>query len=181
MSNEGRGSCGRNTEAPAARLNARDGSVLTAAPSNRAMAWKDLRQSLGQSWFWMSMGWMDIVHRYRGSMLGPFWLTLSSGVFVAVMGPLYASLFKLNLQEYMPFLAIGIISWNYISGTINECCRAFIDGGAQMKQTGEGGGNMASFADILIDVPSRSTPLIQQVHICLYHYICEHVEAALTA
>lgn len=46
--------------------------------------------------------------------------------------------------------------------------------------TGEGGGTMAVHSDVLIDVPSRSTPLIQQVHIALYHYICEQVEAELT-
>lgn len=45
--------------------------------------------------------------------------------------------------------------------------------------TGEGGGKMAELSDILLDVPSRSTPLIQQVHICLYHYLCEQVEARL--
>lgn len=45
--------------------------------------------------------------------------------------------------------------------------------------TGEGGGRLREYADILIEAPSRSTPLIQQVHICLYHYICEHVEARL--
>lgn len=45
--------------------------------------------------------------------------------------------------------------------------------------TGEGGGKMAELTDILVDAPSRSTPLIQQVHICLYHYICEQVEARL--
>lgn len=45
--------------------------------------------------------------------------------------------------------------------------------------TGEGGGRMAALSDILLDVPSRSTPLIQQVHICLYHYLCEQVEARL--
>ena len=45
--------------------------------------------------------------------------------------------------------------------------------------TGEGGGKMAAASDILLDVPSRSTPLIQQVHICLYHYLCEQVEARL--
>lgn len=43
--------------------------------------------------------------------------------------------------------------------------------------TGQGGGKMAPLTDILIDVPSRSTPMIQQIHICLYHYICEAVEA----
>jgi D-sedoheptulose 7-phosphate isomerase len=47
--------------------------------------------------------------------------------------------------------------------------------------TGEGGGKLAEVTDILIDVPSKSTPMIQQVHICLYHYICENVEARLAA
>lgn len=47
--------------------------------------------------------------------------------------------------------------------------------------TGEGGGKMAELANILVDVPSRSTPMIQQVHICLYHHICEQVEARLGA
>lgn len=47
--------------------------------------------------------------------------------------------------------------------------------------TGEGGGKMAEVTDILVDAPSRSTPMIQQVHICLYHYICEQVEARLAA
>lgn len=45
--------------------------------------------------------------------------------------------------------------------------------------TGEGGGRLAALADVLIDVPSSSTPLIQQVHSCLYHYLCEQVEATL--
>lgn len=42
--------------------------------------------------------------------------------------------------------------------------------------TGRGGGRMAPLTDILIDVPSSSTPFIQQIHICLYHYICQEVE-----
>ena len=35
--------------------------------------------------------------------------------------------------------------------------------------------------DILIDVPSRRTPDIQQVHLVLYHYICEQVEMRCAA
>lgn len=47
--------------------------------------------------------------------------------------------------------------------------------------TGEGGGKLAAEADILLAAPSRHTPLIQQVHICLYHYICEKIEDAFAA
>lgn len=42
--------------------------------------------------------------------------------------------------------------------------------------TGEGGGAMAAECDILLDAPSRHTPVIQQVHICLYHYLCQRIE-----
>ena len=46
--------------------------------------------------------------------------------------------------------------------------------------TGQGGGELGKHCDVLLDVPCDKTPLIQQVHICLYHYICERVEAVLT-
>jgi D-sedoheptulose 7-phosphate isomerase len=42
--------------------------------------------------------------------------------------------------------------------------------------TGEGGGKMAPLADCLLAVPSRNTPLIQQVHVCIYHYLCQRIE-----
>ena len=47
--------------------------------------------------------------------------------------------------------------------------------------TGEGGGSLAPLTDFLLAVPSRRTPLIQQVHLCLYHYLCEQVERRLMA
>ncbi len=43
--------------------------------------------------------------------------------------------------------------------------------------TGAGGGRMAGLCDVLLAAPSRKTPEIQQVHICLYHYLCEAIEA----
>ena len=43
--------------------------------------------------------------------------------------------------------------------------------------TGEGGGKLAPLSDVLLDVPTRSTPLVQQIHICLYHFLCDKVEA----
>lgn len=43
--------------------------------------------------------------------------------------------------------------------------------------TGEGGGRLAPLSSLLIAVPSTSTQFIQQAHICIYHYICEQVEA----
>lgn len=48
-----------------------------------------------------------------------------------------------------------------------------------VAMTGAGGGDLAAHADILIAVPSRSTPLIQQAHLVAYHHICAAVERRL--
>ena len=45
--------------------------------------------------------------------------------------------------------------------------------------TGEGGGRLSALSDHLFAVPSPSTPLIQQTHICLYHYLCGAIEETL--
>ncbi|HEY3918064.1 MAG TPA: SIS domain-containing protein [Stellaceae bacterium] len=47
--------------------------------------------------------------------------------------------------------------------------------------TGKGGATLGPMVDILLDVPSTSTPLIQQGHLCLYHYLCAEVERRIAA
>lgn len=42
--------------------------------------------------------------------------------------------------------------------------------------TGEGGGDLSSVADVVIKVPSRSTPRIQESHITIGHLICQLAE-----
>lgn len=44
--------------------------------------------------------------------------------------------------------------------------------------TGEGGGELSRLSDVLIAVPSRSTPRIQESHCLIGHILCELVEAA---
>ncbi len=102
--------------------------------SDLQLALLDIDQSVRRYWIWVRLAWTDIVVRYRGSLLGPFWLTLTTCVFVAGLGPLYATLFGLNASEYLPSMAIGIVTWSYISSCISEASRAFIDCAPTMKQ-----------------------------------------------
>jgi len=46
--------------------------------------------------------------------------------------------------------------------------------------TGEGGGKLSYFADYVFAVPSKSTPIIQQAHTCLYHYLCAQIESKIS-
>ena len=45
--------------------------------------------------------------------------------------------------------------------------------------TGQGGGKLAPLCDVLLDAPSAHTPLIQQAHLCFYHYLCAAIEAQM--
>jgi lipopolysaccharide transport system permease protein len=74
-----------------------------------------------------ALGWLDIRQRYRGSMLGPFWLTISTGVMVASLGLLYSTLFKLDLRDYLPFLALSQVLWGFLAILISEACTTFTD------------------------------------------------------
>ena len=62
-----------------------------------------------------TLGWLDIKLRYRGSMLGPFWLTLSTGIMVGSLGVLYSTLFHMNMHEYLPFLSLSLVLWGFLS------------------------------------------------------------------
>ena len=62
----------------------------------------------------------DIKLRYRGSILGPFWLTLSTGVMIGTIGFLYSHLFHQQVSNYLPFLTISLILWNFVSAITAE-------------------------------------------------------------
>jgi homopolymeric O-antigen transport system permease protein len=74
-----------------------------------------------------ALGWLDIRLRYRGSMLGPFWLTISTGVMVGALGLLYSTLFKINLRDYLPFLALSQVLWGFLATVVSEACTTFTE------------------------------------------------------
>ena len=71
------------------------------------------------------LGWLDIRLRYRGSVLGPFWLTLSTAVMVASLGLLYSTLFKIDLRSYLPYLTLSLILWGYLAAVVGDACIGF--------------------------------------------------------
>jgi ABC-type polysaccharide/polyol phosphate export permease len=80
------------------------------------------------------LGWQDIRSRYRRSKIGAFWLTISMGVMIASIGIVFGQIFNTPMDDYLPFLAAGLILWAFITGTINEGCTGFIDAEGIIKQ-----------------------------------------------
>ena len=104
------------------------------AASQIAAALLDLIKGALSFHLWGLLGWQDIRRRYRRSIIGPFWLTISMGILVAVLGTLYGALLKVEIADYVPFLALGFIFWTLISGLITDGCSAFTVAESIIKQ-----------------------------------------------
>lgn len=87
------------------------------------------------SWrIWLLLGWQDIRLRYRRSQLGPFWLTISMAITTYSMGFLYGHLFKMDLKNYFPFLACGLLTWTMIANIVNESTGVFVEATGYLRQ-----------------------------------------------
>ena len=101
-------------------------SGMTTAARHR-FAVRDVRGGLRLWRLAWSLGWLDIRLRYRGSMLGPFWLTISTGVMVGALGFLYAALFHMSLRDYLPYLALSQVLWGFLATLVGESCSVFTE------------------------------------------------------
>ncbi len=89
-------------------------------------AFRDLRNAWGQRELWLHLGWQDIRQRYRRSVLGPIWITISMAVTAIALGILYAGLFGNPLAEQLPYILVGFIVWTFVSGCISEGSEVFV-------------------------------------------------------
>lgn len=89
-------------------------------------AFGDLRNGLRQRELWGHLGWQDIKQRYRRSVLGPFWITISMGITALGLGLLYSQLFGAQVGAFLPYITTGFLIWNFILGCLTEGTDTFI-------------------------------------------------------
>ncbi|SDJ21530.1 ABC-2 type transport system permease protein [Actinokineospora alba] len=94
---------------------------------------EDLRQGFAQRELWGHLGWQDIKQRYRRSVIGPLWITLSMAVTAAGLGVLYATLFDTDIKTFLPYLTVGFIVWNFMLGCMTEGADTFISNEGLIK------------------------------------------------
>jgi ABC-type polysaccharide/polyol phosphate export permease len=61
--------------------------------------WRDYRE------LWITVGLYDIMKRYRRSVLGPFWITISLGAFILGLSFIYSPLVGGEAGSSLPFVA----------------------------------------------------------------------------
>ncbi|MGL6234158.1 MAG: galactan export ABC transporter permease subunit Wzm/RfbD [Segniliparus sp.] len=109
---------------------------VSARASSRSFrrAWGDLRRGFADHELWLQLGWQDIKQRYRRSVLGPFWITISTGTIAICLALLYSMLLGVDLRTFLPHVTVGLIIWNLIQNSIEEGSEVFIANEGIIKQ-----------------------------------------------
>ncbi len=94
----------------------------------------DIVGGLSEWRVWTRLGWQEVKRRYRRTVLGPFWATISIGMFVGGLAFVWAPLFNTDVRSYLPFLAAGLVTWALITALINEGCATYVAGVSVITQ-----------------------------------------------
>jgi len=100
--------------------------MLGISRADVAAATADLWDGLTSFEFWHLLAWNELVQKYRRSLIGPWWLTLSLGITIGAISILFSAIYRLNLSELLPSLCLGYILWTMITTTVSEGCLGFI-------------------------------------------------------
>ncbi len=107
-----------------ARPASQDKPVIFTPVNQTELALKDVTDGLRKWPIWFMLSYQDIKLRYRRSVLGPFWLTLSMAITIYTMGYIYSHIFHTDMSTYFPYLAAGMLAWTMLSTAVTD----FTDG-----------------------------------------------------
>ncbi|MBS0648437.1 MAG: ABC transporter permease [Verrucomicrobia bacterium] len=101
---------------------------------NLNLSLQDIKKALSQHPIWLHLGLLEVKQRYRRSVLGPWWISISMLIFVAVMGVIFSRIFAQDLARYITFFTSGFLLWSFVSTCINESTDIFRINSGFIKQ-----------------------------------------------
>ena len=126
----------------------------------------------------------ELVGRYLRdrAALSAIALTTDPSVITAIANDMgYEAVFRRQVEAHgrPGDVAVGISTSGRSANVVQALAAARERGLVTVALTGGGGGHLAGQVDYLIDVPTTSTPRIQEVHGMVVHLLCEIVEESV--
>jgi ABC-2 type transport system permease protein len=116
------------------------GTMATDVPTRSESVpsdWSRTRRDLvgGARWWrlWGHLGWQDVRRRYRRSLVGPFWMTITMATTTLGLGILFGILLHNSLSTFLPYIGTGMIVWGFIAGCLLEGPDSFTGSGDVIK------------------------------------------------
>lgn len=86
----------------------------------------DLDASIVRRDLWIHQGLIDVLRRYRRTVLGPLWHTLHLGAMILLLGFVWSAIFRIDTVAYFLTVTPTLIVWTLISSIIVEGCGTFV-------------------------------------------------------
>jgi ABC-type polysaccharide/polyol phosphate export permease len=102
--------------------------------SRRMIALIDIFAGIQAVNIWGRLGWRENKRRYRRTVFGPFWTTVSLAMFVIALGLVWSNLWHSDPKAYLPFLTSGMLCWVLFSTMCNDGCAGIVGNEALIKQ-----------------------------------------------
>lgn len=113
-------------------------AALDAGSSERLqMAAVDLAAGLGRHRAWRYLAIESMKNQYRRTVLGPWWLTLQTGLYVVGLSLVFSQLLGSGLHAFLPYVALGFITFAFLQGLVRAAAQVFIHSAGYMKSTGQ--------------------------------------------
>ncbi|MBK5307529.1 MAG: ABC transporter permease [Frankiaceae bacterium] len=102
-------------------------AALDAPPGERARAATgDLAEGFRRWRLWTFLALNEIKSQYSRTVVGPWWLTLQTLVYVAGITFLFGTLFHQPVRVFLPYVAIGVIVFSLLGGMTRFCANVFV-------------------------------------------------------
>lgn len=101
------------------------GVTVITADNVPAQAVVDLISGFKRHEVWLTFAVHDIRQRFRRSLIGPFWITMTMGIMVGALGLVFSAVFQQNIQTLLPYIATGIILWGLLTSAVTDGTTVF--------------------------------------------------------
>jgi ABC-type polysaccharide/polyol phosphate export permease len=102
-----------------------------------AAAAADLGEGLRRWRSWTYLAVENVKNRYRRTVLGPWWVTLQTAIFVAGISIVFGHVIGQNVpgKSYILFVAVGYIAFILLSSLTRAGADVFVNGSSTLKST----------------------------------------------
>ena len=87
----------------------------------------DVNNSIHFSHIWYNFALSEIKGSYKRTKLGPIWICISTFVLLAAMGPLYSTIFNVEISKYFLYIICGFTFWEFIKVSIIEMSKIYTE------------------------------------------------------
>lgn len=94
---------------------------------------QDLLSGLRSPGIWLLLAWNDLEARYRRTILGTFWQTLTMAAYIVGLAVVFSTIRVRSMENFLLYLSAGFTGFSLISGFLGSGVTAFHRGQALLK------------------------------------------------